>query len=161
MTYFTTYESPLGEILLLSDGTALTGLNFEGHWPQCERTAANLPVFDAVNIWLDAYFQGTNPEMDDIPLAPKGTLFQTLVWEILLSIPYGQTRSYGDIAQEMAQRMGKEKMSAQAVGQAVGRNPISILIPCHRCVGAKGQLTGYASGLDKKIWLLRHEDVLM
>jgi len=158
MTNYSTYNSPLGGILLLSDGIALTGLDFEGHWPQCERTAGKLPVFDAVNIWLDAYFRGENLPVA-FPLSPKGTPFQKMVWDLLLAIPYGQTRSYGDIAREMALLTGKEKMSAQAVGQAVGRNPISILIPCHRVVGVKGQLTGYASGLDKKIWLLKHEGV--
>ena len=87
----------------------------------------------------------------------EGTEFQKQIWNLLLTIPYGQTRTYGDIAREMAALSGKEKMSAQAVGQAVGRNPISILIPCHRVVGTKGQLTGYAGGLENKIWLLRHE----
>ena len=90
-------------------------------------------------------------------MAPAGTNFQRQVWRILLTIPLGQTRTYGSIAREMAGLLGKEKMSAQAVGGAVGRNPISILIPCHRVVGTGGQLTGYASGLDKKAWLLRHE----
>ena len=90
-------------------------------------------------------------------MEPKGTDFQKRVWQRLLEIPYGQTVSYGQLAREIGQALGKEKMSAQAVGQAVGRNPISILIPCHRVVGVKGQLTGYAGGLDKKIWLLRHE----
>ena len=158
MPYFTTYDSPLGELLLLSDGTALTGLDFPGHWPACEGTLANLPLFDEVKAWLDDYFRGGDPEIT-FSLAPKGTPFQKMVWDILLTIPKGQIRSYGDVAKEMAQRMGKDKMSAQAVGQAVGRNPISIIIPCHRVVGAKGQLTGYASGLDKKIWLLKHEGI--
>ena len=160
MLHFTTYDSPLGEILLLSDGIALTGLDFEGHWPDCQRIPGALPVFAEVNAWLDAYFRGEEPEIT-FPVAPAGTAFQEMVWEILLTIPKGQTRSYGDIAREMAQRLGKEKMSAQAVGQAVGRNPISIIIPCHRVVGAKGQLTGYASGLEKKIWLLNHEGVIL
>ena len=159
MQYFSIYESPLGEILLLSDGVALTGLDFAGHWPQCERTLAQFPVFDKVQAWLDAYFRGDDPQIT-FPIDPKGTPFQKIVWEILLTIPKGQTRSYGAIARETAVRMGKEKMSSQAVGQAVGHNPISIIIPCHRVVGAKGQLTGYASGLEKKIWLLKHEEVL-
>ena len=160
MLYFTTYDSPLGEILLLSDGTALTGLDFEGHWPDCQRIPGALPVFAEAKAWLDAYFRGEEPEIT-FPVAPAGTAFQKTVWEILLTIPKGQTRSYGNIAREMAQRLGKEKMSAQAVGQAVGCNPISIIIPCHRVVGAKGQLTGYASGLEKKIWLLNHEGVIL
>ena len=93
----------------------------------------------------------------EIPLVPEGTEFQKQVWKRLLAISYGKTKTYGEIAREVASMMGKEKMSAQAVGQAVGRNPISILIPCHRCVGARGRLTGYAGGMDRKIWLLRHE----
>ncbi len=160
MLYFTTYDSPLGEILLLSDGTALVGLDFAGHWPECARISKSLPLFDDVKQWLDAYFRGEDPATG-FSLAPQGTPFQKMVWDILLTIPKGQTRSYGDIAREMARRMGKENMSAQAVGQAVGRNPISIIIPCHRVVGAKGQLTGYASGLEKKIWLLHHEGVML
>ena len=160
MLYFTIYDSPLGKILLLSDGIALTGLDFEGHWPNCQRIPGALPVFAEVNAWLDAYFRGEEPKIT-FPVAPAGTAFQEMVWEILLTIPKGKTRSYGDIAREMARQLGKEKMSAQAVGQAVGRNPISIIIPCHRVVGAQGQLTGYASGLDRKIWLLNHEEVLL
>ena len=159
MTYYSYYDSPLGKILLLSDGTALTGLYMEGQPGKNGDMQADLPVFDQTRDWLDAYFRGESPEPKSLPLFPKGTPFQEAVWQILLTIPQGQTRSYGDIAREMAQRLGKDKMSAQAVGQAVGRNPISIIIPCHRVVGAKGQMTGYAGGLDKKIWLLKHEGV--
>ena len=114
MLYFTIYDSPLGKILLLSDGIALTGLDFEGHWPNCQRIPGALPVFGEGKIWLDAYFRGEEPEIT-FPIAPAGTAFQEMVWEILLTIPKGHTRSYGDIAREMAQRLGKEKMSAQAV----------------------------------------------
>ena len=160
MQYFTIYDSPLGKIMLLSDGAALTGLDFEGHWPQREMVSGELPVFEEARNWLDAYFGGEELPVT-FPLSAKGTPFQEMVWDILMTIPRGQTRSYGDIAREMALRTGKAKMSSQAVGQAVGRNPISIIIPCHRVVGVKGQLTGYASGLDKKIWLLRHEGVLV
>ena len=106
--------------------------------------------------WLDSYFSGDPAEVT-FPLNPHGTAFQKQVWEILLTIPYGKTTTYGAIAREMARRAGREKMSAQAVGQAVGKNPISILIPCHRVVGVNGKLTGYAGGLDRKEWLLRHE----
>ena len=95
--------------------------------------------------------------MPDFPVAPEGTDFQKLVWKLLLEIPFGETRTYGQIAREVARRMGRQKMSPQAIGGAVGRNPISIIIPCHRVVGSGGQLTGYAGGLDKKKWLLRHE----
>ena len=156
--YHITYDSPLGEILLFSDGEALTGLYLPGQQARYEGTEGDSPVFDKVKDWLDAYFRGEDPEIC-FSLAPQGTLFQKMVWDILLTIPRSQTRSYGSIAREMARRMGKEKMSAQAVGQAVGSNPISVIIPCHRVVGANGQLTGYAGGLDKKIWLLKHEGV--
>ena len=156
MLYSMIYNSPLGQILLLSDGTALTGLDFEGHWPNCQRIPGALPVFAEVNAWLDAYFRGENPVLD-LPLHTQGTPFQQQVWQLLLNIPYGEIRTYGDLAREMARLTGKAKMSAQAVGQAVGRNPISILIPCHRVVGARGEITGYAGGIEKKQWLLRHE----
>ena len=160
MDFFTPYDSPLGELLLLGDGTALTGLYFPSHGPQVEHAAAELPFFKEVKAWLDSYFRGEDPEIT-FPLAPRGTAFQKLVWDILLTIPKGQTRSYGTIAREAAICMGKEKMSPQAVGQAVGRNPVSIIIPCHRVLGAQGQLTGYAGGLEKKIWLLHHEEVIL
>ena len=160
MIYNTTYDSPLGELLLLSDGTALTGLYFSGYCPACEGIAGELPVFGEVKHWLDAYFQGEDPSIT-FPLAPQGTSFQNMVWDILLTIPKGKTRSYGEIAREIAICMGKEKMSCQAVGQAVSRNPISIIIPCHRVIGSAGQLTGYASGLEKKRWLLNHEGVYL
>ena len=91
------------------------------------------------------------------PLAPAGTPFQQLVWRLLLDIPYGETRTYGELSHQAAQLLGKQRMSAQAIGGAVGRNPISILIPCHRCVGANGKLVGYAAGLERKAWLLAHE----
>lgn len=154
MECFAEYDSPVGKLLLTCDGESLTGL-----WMDREPPRGGMeghPVLDQVKVWLDAYFRGEKPEIG-FPLAPKGTDFQKRVWEILLTIPFGQTRTYGDIAREMAALLGKERMSAQAIGGAVGSNPISILIPCHRCVGAKGQLTGYAWGLDRKAWLLRHE----
>lgn len=153
MLYCAQYDSPVGLLLLESDGEALTGL-----WMNREPAAetAHIPVLDRAKGWLDAYFRGEEP-MVDFPLAPRGTAFQQKVWEILRKIPYGQVRTYGEIAREMADILSKDHMSAQAVGGAVGANPISILIPCHRVVGAKGKLTGYAGGLDKKAWLLCHE----
>lgn len=154
MVYYAEYESPVGTLLLTGDGKSLTGLWMDRKRP--EGASEGHPVLDGTMRWLDAYFLGRKPEVS-LPLNPEGTEFQKQVWEILLAIPYGQVRTYGDIAREIAGRLGKEKMSAQAVGQAVGRNPVSILIPCHRVVGAKGQLTGYAGGLEKKVWLLRHE----
>lgn len=151
----TIYDSPVGKLLLTGEGEALTGL-----WMNADAPTAVQPgsegVLRSARKWLDAYFRGEEPVMD-FPLSPKGTEFQRQVWNLLLTIPYGQTRSYGDIAREMAEIMGKEKMSAQAVGQAVGSNPISIIIPCHRVVGTKGQLTGYAWGIERKKWLLNHE----
>lgn len=157
MEYITTYASPMGTLWLTSDGEALTGLWID--MPTGNGAAnENRPIFEAAFRWLDAYFRGENPPMDALPLSPSGTEFQKLIWEILLTIPFGCTRSYGDIAKEAAARMGRNKMSAQAVGGAVGRNPISIIIPCHRVIGANGQLTGYAGGLSKKAWLLRHEE---
>ena len=156
MQYFAQYRSPIGPLLLLSDGKNLTGLWMtRAHGEADQRD--NLPIFRLTKAWLDDYFAGRNPPVSAIPLSPSGTPFQRQVWEILLRIPLGETRTYGDIAREMAQQLGREKMSAQAVGGAVGRNPVSILIPCHRVVGANHQLTGYAGGLDKKLWLLRHE----
>ena len=110
--------------------------------------------------WLDDYFRGIPREID-FQTDPAGTPFQKLIWKFLLEIPYGKTVTYGDLARAAAKAMGKEKTSAQAVGQAVGRNPIAIIIPCHRCVGAKGKLTGYAYGLDRKAWLLKQEQELL
>ena len=142
--------SPLGTLYLTADEGGLTGI-----WMHPEKTE-DFPVLSQAKVWLDSYFAG-NPAEISFPLNPQGTAFQQQVWDILLTIPYGQTRTYGDIAREIAARTGKKKMSAQAVGQAVGANPIAIAIPCHRVVGARGKLTGYAGGLEKKEWLLRHE----
>lgn len=144
------YSSPVGTLYLTADAGGLTGI-----WMHPEKTE-DFPVLSEGKAWLDTYFSG-DPAQITFPLNPHGTAFQRQVWDILLTIPYGQTTTYGAIAREMAIRMGKEKMSAQAMGQAVGKNPIGILIPCHRVVGANGKLTGYAGGLDKKEWLLRHE----
>ena len=153
--YFATYPSPLGSLLLISDGDNLTGLTF-GDLPP-EEHCCDLPVFRETARWLDAYCRGEAPDPLSLPLAPAGSDFQRLVWRILLEIPRSSLRTYGEIAREAADRLGKEKMSPQAVGQAVGRNPMCIIIPCHRCVGAAGALTGYAWGLEKKTALLRLE----
>ena len=160
MLYTSHYASPLGGMTLVSDGTALVGLYFDGQKYAAEgldatRTQKNLPIFEEARRWLDVYFSGRKP--DFMPaLAPHGTAFQQSVWEILRTIPYGQTVTYGAIARRIEQNTGC-RMSAQAVGGAVGRNPISILIPCHRVVGTNGSLTGYAGGIDKKERLLRWE----
>ena len=160
MTYTTHYSSPLGKIILVSNGTALTELDFaeDVSAASATRTQKDLPVFEEVSRWLDAYFAGRDPGALP-PLAPHGTAFQQAVWKILRRIPYGTTTTYGRIAAHIAAARGG-RMSAQAVGGAVGRNPISILIPCHRVIGADGSLTGYAGGLDKKEYLLRLEGVL-
>ena len=159
MTYTTYYSSPLGKIILVSDGAALTELDFAEDVPAAsvEHTQKDLPVFEEVSRWLDVYFAGRDPGTLP-PLAPHGTAFQQAVWKILRGIPYGTTTTYGGIAAHIAAARGG-RMSAQAVGGAVGRNPISILIPCHRVIGADGSLTGYAGGLDKKEALLRLEGV--
>ena len=159
--YTYSYSSPLGGITLASDGTALTGLWFDGQkyfaatLPQAH-TEKPLPVFDQTARWLDLYFSGQAPDFTP-PLALSGTPFRQAVAKIMLTIPYGQTITYGQIATRMARQQGVKAMSAQAVGGAVGHNPISIIIPCHRVVGSGGSLTGYAGGIDKKIQLLRLE----
>jgi len=153
--YYTQYDSPVGTLLLTCREEGLNGIWFEKAPPFGGKQEEH-PILRQTKQWLEAYFRGEDLPVE-IPLLPDGTPFQQLVWKNLLTIPYGCTRSYGEIAEEMARFLGKDRMSAQAVGQAVGRNPISILVPCHRVVGAKGQLTGYAGGLDRKIQLLRHE----
>ena len=155
MIYTVHYTSPLGGITLASDGMALTGLYFDGERDFPDLSAAHkkdLPVFGEAMRWLDLYFAGKEPDFSPA-LNPTGTAFQQAVWEILRTIPYGGTTTYGAIAKRLEKVRGK-RMSAQAVGGAVGRNPISILIPCHRVIGADGSLTGYAGGLDKKEYLL-------
>jgi methylated-DNA-[protein]-cysteine S-methyltransferase len=124
--------------------------------PPGAEAAEEAEVFLQTKSWLDAYFRGMPPQWLP-PLSPEGTAFQKLIWGYLLEIPFGEVRTYSQLARRAARDMGREKMSAQAVGGAVGRNPISIMIPCHRCVGANGSLTGYAWGLERKQWLLGHE----
>ena len=161
MDYTHHYDSPLGGITLASDGRALTGLWFDGQkyfgsTLSEEREERRIGVFEQAEEWLDIYLGGRNPGFTP-PLLLRATDFRRIVWELLLEIPYGQTATYGEIARKAAARMGKANMSAQAVGGAVGRNPISLIIPCHRVVGAGGSLTGYAGGLNKKARLLAME----
>lgn len=161
MHYLAECPSPLGTVTLASDGENLTGLWLEGqmYYGQTipkEAQWSGVPVFDKTKKWLEKYFAGKNPAMT-LPLAPLGSDFRHVVWKILLAIPYGGVTTYGDIARDMARAAGLSSMSAQAVGGAVGHNPISIIIPCHRVVGHDGGLTGYAGGIDKKRWLLRLE----
>ena len=155
------YESPLGPITLASDGEALTGLWFDGQkyfaaTLSREHEEKALPVFAQTVQWLDVYFSGKVPDFTP-PLLMRTTAFRRSVWEIMLSIPYGHTMTYGEIAQQIAARKGLPGMSAQAVGGAVGHNAISLIIPCHRVVGANGNLTGYAGGIEKKARLLAME----
>lgn len=161
MQYTSHYRSPIGNILLAADEIGLTGLWFEGQkyfalYLDKEHIEKEIPVLGEARKWLDIYFTGKNPEFT-IPLHFTGTDFQKEVWEILCSIPYGQTTTYGAIAKQLATKKGKSHMSAQAVGGAVGHNEISIIVPCHRVVGSNGSLTGYAGGIDKKIKLLELE----
>ena len=161
MQYINHYESPLGRILLAADEAGLTGLWFEGQKYfarslQKEQEEKETPIFEQAKRWLDLYFSGKEPDIS-VPLHLLGTDFQKKVWEILRTIPYGHTMTYGEIARQLAAEKGSSRMSAQAVGGAVGRNPISILVPCHRVVGASGSLTGYAGGLDRKVKLLTLE----
>lgn len=163
MFYSTHYLSPVGPLILASDGESLVGLwikgqKYFGGTVKEEMTEnSDLPVFTAARNWLNQYFAGGKPSISDLPLAPNGNAFRRTVWNVLCDIPYGDYITYGDIAKTVASRMGKENMSGQAVGGAIGHNPISIIIPCHRVVGTTGSLTGYAGGLDIKIKLLEHE----
>jgi len=148
MDYLNRYSSPLGNITLSSDGDALTELWFGEYGEGREK---DLPVFDTAKRWLDLYFKGVAPDFTP-PLNLHGSSFRQAVWNILLTIPFGKTITYGQIARKFSSRM-----SAQAIGGAVGHNPIALIVPCHRVVGANGELTGYAGGLDKKIRLLELE----
>ncbi len=160
MQYTAVYQSPLGNILLAEEEAGLSGLWFEGQKYFArgldeERTEKETPILAEVRRWLDVYFSGREPDFTPA-LRPRGTPFQTEVWALLREIPYGETTTYGALAKKLAaKRCGNT--SARAVGAAVGRNPISILIPCHRVVGSDGGLTGYAGGLERKIVLLKGE----
>lgn len=163
MYFYTTYFSWLCPITLGSDGEHIVGLWMEGQkyfgGTIPEKMARNdaIPVFGLAKNWLDRYFAGEKPMISELPLAPIGSAFRQGVWDILCDIPYGAMITYGEIARQMASRLNKETMSSQAVGGAVGHNPISIIIPCHRVVGGNGSVTGYADGVDKKIKLLELE----
>lgn len=161
MKYKTYFESPIGLLTLLSDGAALTGVSFEEQkydksdfYEECQEK--ELPIFKQTKEWLTIYFKGEDPGALP-PLFTQGTSFQEMVWQCLREIPYGKTITYGEIAAKIAEKKGLKRMSAQAVGQAVGRNPIGILQACHRVVGKDGRLTGFAGGLDKKEKLLKLE----
>ena len=162
MNYIHHSTTPLGSITMASDGTALTGLWFDGQkyfgaGLTGESVQKKLPVFQRTEQWLELYFRGIAPDFTP-PLAMNTTPFRKAVWELLLTIPFGQTLTYGGIADRIAKQMGLPHMSAQAVGGAVGHNPISLIIPCHRVVGTDGSLTGYAGGIEKKLHLLTMEN---
>ena len=160
MIYTWKYDSPLGPLTLAEEDGALVGLWMQGqkYLPQdLQEHRALTPTMELAANWLDRYFAGDRPEIGELPLNPKGSEFRREVWDILRRIPYGETTTYAAIAAQIAKNRGIPRMSAQAVGGAVGHNSISILIPCHRVVGSGGSLTGYAGGLDRKQWLLDWE----
>ena len=158
------YDAPYGRYVMAAEDGALTGVWLEGqkYFPSGlpEPSDGESEIFAHTRRWLDAYFVGRQPDVSTLPMAPKGSAFAQSVWQLLLEIPYGQTVTYGELAKRLAERRGLAQLSAQAVGGAVGHNPISIIIPCHRVLGAKNQLTGYAGGLDVKTFLLKLEGVL-
>ena len=167
MSYITDYRTPapFDDIRLISDGEFLTGLYFIGS-PNAEKHShgcqvADLPIFQETHRWLDCYFSGRQPDFTPRYKLEGATPFRSEVTEILCTIPFGETRTYGEIAAQITQRHGVEKLSAQAVGGAVGWNPICLIIPCHRVLGAGGKLTGYSGGLNNKIALLRQEGILV
>lgn len=167
MIYTSNYKSPIGNLLIASKENKLVGLwienqkyylsNFKDKIIETE----NLEILVKTKKWLDRYFKGEKPDISELGINLIGSEFRKSVWEILKNIPYGEVITYNDIAKELAKQKGIKKMSAQAVGGAVGHNPISIIIPCHRVVGSNGSLTGYAGGIKKKIYLLEHEKVNM
>ncbi|MCF0111974.1 MAG: methylated-DNA--[protein]-cysteine S-methyltransferase [Erysipelotrichaceae bacterium] len=154
-------NSELGELTLVASEKGLVGLWIEGQKYYLGKVREEIVMQDTdilnqAQTWLKRYFSGEKPEISELPLDVRGTDFSAMVWELLCEIPYGFTCTYKHLADTVGRKTGK-KMSAQAIGQAVGHNPVSIIIPCHRVVGANGSLTGYAGGIDKKVWLLKHE----
>ena len=163
MIYKTEYNSPLGKMTLASCGEYLIGVWLEGQKYFAASVQEkmiendNLQVFKDAKNWLDRYFAKQKPDIKELQLAPIGNEFRQAVWKILCEIPYGEVTTYGEIAKKIAKIMNKSAMSAQAVGGAVGKNPVSVIIPCHRVVGTNGSLTGYAGGINIKVKLLEHE----
>ncbi|MBQ3106231.1 MAG: methylated-DNA--[Eggerthellaceae bacterium] len=156
------YDSPFGAITLAAGEDGLKGLWFDGQ--RYFGASLDAPMEPRENghlqeacTWLDEYFAGEKPSISRLTLAPIGSAYRQVVWQLLREIPYGQVRTYGEIAQEAALRMGKDQGSARAVGGAVGHNPISIIVPCHRVVGTGGNLTGFGGGIARKLQLLQHE----
>ena len=155
MEYIARFDSPLGPLTLSADEEGFTGITFSAP----ATVTADNTVLTKTRRWLDSYFRGDAPDPASVPLSPKGTPFQLLIWKRLLSIPYGESITYGELAREAARQLGKKSMSPQAIGGAVGRNHIPIVIPCHRVLGSGNRLTGYSGGLDIKIQLLTHEAI--
>ena len=162
MIYTNRFQSPLGEILLAADDEGLTGLwfmenqKYKGLGLSANAVECDLPVFDETNTWLDIYFSGRDPGFTP-HLHLTGSKFRNRVGELMLQIPYGKTVTYGEIAREIARERGIRQMSSRAVGGAVGKNPISLIIPCHRVIGSDGSLTGYGGGIERKAALLKLE----
>lgn len=167
MMYSATYQSPVGAITLACHGENLIGLwidgqKYHGDTPPGEIVERDdIPILKTTKRWLDRYFSGEKPAISELPLSPYGGEFRQNVWDLLCEIPYGEVTTYGDIAKKIAIKMNKANMSSQAVGGAVGHNPISIIIPCHRVVGSNGSLTGYGGGIKTKIKLLELEGLDM
>lgn len=161
--YTKTISSPLGDLVLVSDGEYLTGLFIAGQkyfmdgFSREQHKKDDLEIFHMVEEWLKSYFAGANPNIKNIKLKPQGTIFRQIVWQELLNIPYSDTITYKELGKKVAKTLGKSSMSSQAIGGAVGHNPILIMIPCHRVIGTDGSLTGYAGGIDKKEYLLALE----
>ena len=152
-----TYVSPLGPLTVTGRDGKITGLYLRPPTEAEVGASGEDPALKLAKDWLDRYFAGDRPDAKELPLQAEGSPFRTVIWELLLTIPYGEVRTYGALAREAALILGKDKMSAQAVGGAVGSNPIPVIIPCHRVVAAGGKLGGFAWGEDAKLWLLRHE----
>lgn len=167
MIYTTTYNSPIGNLLIAARENKLIGIWIEKQKYYLSNLKDNIKESEDIDIlgktkeWLDRYFKGEKPKIEELEINLTGSEFRKSVWKILKDIPYGEVITYGDIAKKIAKQKGIKRMSAQAIGGAVGHNPISIIIPCHRVIGTQGNLTGYAGGIEKKIYLLKHEKVNM
>lgn len=158
------YNSNLGKIIIVADNRYIYGLYFDNQKYLPENLEKleinnNSPIIKQVKLWLEEYFNGKKPNLENLPIKLIGSEFKMLVWSVLKTIPYGKTITYGEIAKTLARKTNKEKISARAVGNAVGHNSLSIIIPCHRVIGANGKITGYAGGIDKKTALLKLEGI--
>lgn len=166
MIHMMRYHSPIGDIFIASKDNKLVGLWIEGqkHFLSTIKEEIKESYEESILLktknWLNRYFNKENPQISELEISLTGSDFRIAVWNILCTIPYGKTITYGDIAKEIARQRGIKKMSSQAIGSAVGHNPISIIIPCHRVVGSNGKLGGYAGGVDKKIYLLSLENAM-